>query len=412
MSALSVLHAEIEKKKQAAKLLQEKLAAGRDGSGLAESQSAGSATAPAVTAPAHKYMRRGDVDAILAGQKRARDEIQKEADDKKDLESGKTTLPVPKTISAPSAGPSVPEAFLSLEAIEVQRRLRRYGQVVTYFGEDNIARVARLWEYVNSHLAEKEEMGVKGGFDDSAHLKKLKGDVSADTAAWMVQKLAGGAEDASGDGLGDAAAAKRRRTDAGILGTADAAAAAAAGEDSDERSTGKSKARVVAADAAQYKDKDDYKYIYKYFKGLLNEWEDELARRSDAERHSATGKQDMYFQKQSKEFLRPLFRMCKHKTLPGDVKRFCKEIASCCEAREYAKAGDAYIRLAIGNAAWPIGVTAVGLHERAAREKVAEGKQAHVMHDEETRKYVTILKRMISFAQSIYPTDPSKMMYS
>ena len=75
-------------------------------------------------------------------------------------------------------------------------------------------------------------------------------------------------------------------------------------------------------------------------------------------------------------------------------------------------AGDAYIRMAIGNAAWPIGVTAVGLHMRAAREKVGEGKQAHVMNDESQRKYITTLKRLVSFAQRKYPSDPSRMLTS
>jgi len=75
-------------------------------------------------------------------------------------------------------------------------------------------------------------------------------------------------------------------------------------------------------------------------------------------------------------------------------------------------AGDAYIRLAIGNAAWPIGVSAVGLHERAARQKVAEGIQAHVMNDEAQRKYITTMKRLISVAQRRYPSDPSRMMTS
>ena len=75
-------------------------------------------------------------------------------------------------------------------------------------------------------------------------------------------------------------------------------------------------------------------------------------------------------------------------------------------------AGDAYIRLAIGNAAWPIGVSAVGLHERAAREKVAEGIQAHVMNDEAQRKYITTIKRLVSFAQQKYPSDPSRSLTS
>lgn len=79
---------------------------------------------------------------------------------------------------------------------------------------------------------------------------------------------------------------------------------------------------------------------------------------------------------------------------------------------DYHMAGDAYIRLAIGNAAWPIGVSAVGLHERAAREKVGEGVQAHVMNDEAQRKYITTIKRLITYAQGRYPSDPSRSVYS
>ena len=38
--------------------------------------------------------------------------------------------------------------------------------------------------------------------------------------------------------------------------------------------------------------------------------------------------------------------------------------------RNYLHANDIYLRLAIGNSPWPIGVTSVGIHERSAREKV------------------------------------------
>jgi hypothetical protein len=69
-------------------------------------------------------------------------------------------------------------------------------------------------------------------------------------------------------------------------------------------------------------------------------------------------------------------------------------------------------RLAIGNAPWPIGVTSVGIHERSAREKISHvmntSGQAHIMNDEATRKYLQGLKRLISFVQRAYPTDPSR----
>lgn len=69
-------------------------------------------------------------------------------------------------------------------------------------------------------------------------------------------------------------------------------------------------------------------------------------------------------------------------------------------------------RLAIGNAPWPIGVTSVGIHERSAREKISHvmntSGQAHIMNDEATRKYLQGLKRLITFVQRAYPTDPSR----
>ncbi|KIZ00739.1 Pre-mRNA-splicing factor 18 [Monoraphidium neglectum] len=80
--------------------------------------------------------------------------------------------------------------------------------------------------------------------------------------------------------------------------------------------------------------------------------------------------------------------------------------------RNYLAANDVYLKLAIGNSPWPIGVTSVGIHERSAREKIshvmnASGK-AHIMNDEATRKYFQAIKRLVSNLQRIYPTDPSR----
>ncbi|EFN54692.1 hypothetical protein CHLNCDRAFT_15571, partial [Chlorella variabilis] len=70
-----------------------------------------------------------------------------------------------------------------------------------------------------------------------------------------------------------------------------------------------------------------------------------------------------------------------------------------------------YMGVSIGNAAWPIGVTQVGLHERSAREKIRLGYSsavAHIMNDEATRKFIQALKRLMTFCQRRYPTDPSR----
>lgn len=67
-----------------------------------------------------------------------------------------------------------------------------------------------------------------------------------------------------------------------------------------------------------------------------------------------------------------------------------------------------YIKLAIGNAPWPIGVTMVGIHERSAREKIYTNSVAHIMNDETTRKYLQSVKRLMTLCQRRYPADPSK----
>ena len=81
-----------------------------------------------------------------------------------------------------------------------------------------------------------------------------------------------------------------------------------------------------------------------------------------------------------------------------------------CLVRNYVFANEEYLRLAVGNAPWPIGVTSVGIHDRAARENISTSKIAHVLNDERQRKYVTSMKRLITYCQTKYPTDPSKMV--
>ena len=76
------------------------------------------------------------------------------------------------------------------------------------------------------------------------------------------------------------------------------------------------------------------------------------------------------------------------------------------QERRYVDANDGYLRLSIGKAAWPIGVTMVGIHERSAREKLHESDTAaHIMSDEVTRKFLQSIKRCLSFAQTRWPPE-------
>lgn len=80
------------------------------------------------------------------------------------------------------------------------------------------------------------------------------------------------------------------------------------------------------------------------------------------------------------------------------------------QRREYLKAQEYYLQLAIGNAPWPIGVTAVGIHERSSRERIHSSQVAHVLNDEKSRKYIQSLKRLMTFCQEKYPPSSRAMM--
>lgn len=94
--------------------------------------------------------------------------------------------------------------------------------------------------------------------------------------------------------------------------------------------------------------------------------------------------------------------------LSADIRQALMVMVNHCIKRDYLAASDHYIKLAIGNAPWPIGVTMVGIHERSAREKIHTNSVAHIMNDETTRKYLQSVKRLMTFCQRRYPTMPSK----
>lgn len=52
----------------------------------------------------------------------------------------------------------------------------------------------------------------------------------------------------------------------------------------------------------------------------------------------------------------------------------------------------------------------MGIHERSSREKISHvmNGAAHIMNDEATRKYLQAVKRLLTFVQRAYPTDPSR----
>lgn len=105
--------------------------------------------------------------------------------------------------------------------------------------------------------------------------------------------------------------------------------------------------------------------------------------------------------------LQPLVKMLNDGTIDEDILDKIYNVVECCNNNQYKEAHTAYMRLAIGNSAWPMGVTMVGIHERAGRSKISTSEIAHILDDETTRKYIQMIKRLISYAESTYITEPT-----
>ncbi|KAH7262625.1 hypothetical protein BKA59DRAFT_505649 [Fusarium tricinctum] len=168
----------------------------------------------------------------------------------------------------------------------------------------------------------------------------------------------------------------------------------------------------MKVDSELPKDKEGRKWLFRqlasYFTMVLTEYE----RAMEAEKRDTSASKIAYnAMVQTRENMKPLFRKFEQGELDDDILKPVIEIVQALQERRYVDANDGYLRLSIGKAAWPIGVTMVGIHERSAREKLHNGEKGHVMGDEVTRKYLQSIKRCLTFAQVRWPpTDLQQLM--
>lgn len=231
----------------------------------------------------------------------------------------------------------------TLERAEVFRRLRRLGEPVTLFGESDGDRCARL--------ARGEEAQETG--DDEF---KLRG-------AYAIRNT--------------------------FL---------------QERQTGREEEEEEEEDDDQ--PSDDHGVIRRWVRFHLREWARELESRPEATKRAPHGRVETNTFKQCKDYVKPLVQLCERGELDPAMATSLAKIVKLSDEGEFVQAHDAYILIAIGNAAWPIGVTSVGIHTRTAREAVEQKNIAHVMNNEMQRKYLTSIKRLLRFAQDRRPDVP------
>lgn len=168
----------------------------------------------------------------------------------------------------------------------------------------------------------------------------------------------------------------------------------------------------MKVDGSMPTDKEGRKYLFRqlasFFTMVLREWGQALAQ--EERRDTFESRAAMNAMVQSRDNMAPLFRKMEKDDLAVDLLQPVIEIVKAAQERRYVDANDGYLRLSIGKAAWPIGVTMVGIHERSAREKLHNGARGHVMGDEVTRKYLQSIKRCLTYAQVRWPPEDVRQL--
>ncbi|KAH0638046.1 hypothetical protein KY289_037961 [Solanum tuberosum] len=225
---------------------------------------------------------------------------------------------------------------LNLPRQEVIRRLRFLKQPVTLFGEDEEARLDRLKFVLKAGTFEIDDSDMTEGqtndfLRDIVELKKRqKSGMMSERKRKVTEDSGedkdggGGDEDLSGDGN-------------------------SSGVDHDKD------LKRMKTNFVELCDEDK---ILVFFKKLLNEWSQELDEMTDSEKRTAKGKSMVATFKQCARYLHPLFKFCRKKLLPDDIRQALLVVVECCMKRDYLAAMDQYIKMAI--------VEAEGLRSGAA----------------------------------------------
>ncbi|EIW84134.1 Prp18-domain-containing protein [Coniophora puteana RWD-64-598 SS2] len=323
----------------------------------------------------NKYVRRGDLDRAQEEQKRKEQEEKERLVKEEAAKAVELPPPQPKSTSVPlsksplpsghgSESPK-PEGTFNISNEETIRRLRARSQPIRLFAESDKDRRLRLRAL---ELIEEKGHDRQGGQND---FKKALEDVENVEREMRTKDKGKKKED-------DLTATSSALVDLNLIKT-----------DPDKL----------------------YPLVYYALKRTLKEWEEAMDERPEHVKRTHQGKLAAATQVQSAEYLKPLFKTLRQRALPPDMLARIAEIVHHMQKRQYQRANDAYLRLSIGNAPWPIGVTMVGIHERSAREKISSDQVAHVLNDEVSRKYIQSLKRLLTFAQTKYPPeDVSQLM--
>ena len=171
------------------------------------------------------------------------------------------------------------------------------------------------------------------------------------------------------------------------------------------------KKRVV--DATQFSNEYKSNELFNWINIVLEDWEQYIIENLNDKRvKSNFVSKELEKYKQCTQNIRPLLNLLQERKLHQVILDKLFKVMMFAENRDLLNANDRYIDLSIGNAAWPMGLTMVGIHQRTGKSTVAPTQVAYILNDEETKKYLQSIRRILSFLQVRYNISPSQSVYN
>lgn len=182
------------------------------------------------------------------------------------------------------------EELLKLTEDEIKMRLRTLGKPITLFGEDFVERARRLHKIQNEDLQDDEyRLGA-------AH-NNISENLSGHTALPGTLHLEKNKSNNKNDDDDDDDENENEGPD-----------------ESNKKGPG-----TILTNFSHTPGLTPEKIVYKYFRNLNKQWEWDLSLREEAEKLCAKGKLETRTQKQCKDYIRPLFKLCKKGEVPLDI---------------------------------------------------------------------------------------------
>lgn len=171
------------------------------------------------------------------------------------------------------------------------------------------------------------------------------------------------------------------------------------------------KKRVV--DSSQFSNEYKSEELFNWINLVLEDWEQYIIDNLKNKRiKSNIVSKELEKYKQCSQNIRPLLTLLQERELNQVILDKLFKVMVFAENKDLLNANDRYIDLSIGNAAWPMGLTMVGIHQRTGKNSIAPTQVAYILNDEITKKYLQSIRRILSFLQIRYNISPSQSVYN